>query len=155
MTWRICPPRPPPFESSTVPPLCFAGREAPSVARREALVRGPEPLDQRLAAQRGVRHRQLAEQQVRLDGQHRRLRRPRGCRLPEAVHARCGLGQLAERESRAGYMFERSAHCPVLDEAEKGAEILQQDVLAGLTVLAGAVSLGFRECWPCVRPVPA
>ena len=67
---------------------CFAGREAPSVARREALVRGPEPLDQRLAAQRGVRHRQLAEQQVRLDGQHRRPRRQRRCRLPEAVHVR-------------------------------------------------------------------
>jgi hypothetical protein len=66
------------------------------------------------------RHRQLAEQQVRLDGQHRRPRRPRGCRLPEAVHARCGLGQLTKRESRAGYTFERSAHCPVLEEAEKG-----------------------------------
>jgi hypothetical protein len=53
------------------------------------------------------------------------------------------------------YTFERSAHCPVLEEAEKAQKILRQDVLAGLTVLAGAVSLGFRECWPCVQPVPA
>lgn len=36
------------------------------------------------------------------------------------------------------YTFERSAHCPVLEEAEKARSILRQDVLAGSTSLADA-----------------
>jgi pimeloyl-ACP methyl ester carboxylesterase len=36
------------------------------------------------------------------------------------------------------YTFERSAHCPVLEQAEKARSILRQDVLAGSTALADA-----------------
>jgi pimeloyl-ACP methyl ester carboxylesterase len=36
------------------------------------------------------------------------------------------------------YTFERSAHCPALEEAEKARSILRQDVLAGSTALTDA-----------------